>query len=52
MTLDADQVEITGDLNVAGTVTAGTDVVGAGKSLKGHKHIGVTAGSAVSGAPE
>ncbi|HEY0626693.1 MAG TPA: phage baseplate assembly protein V [Allosphingosinicella sp.] len=45
-------VEITGDLTASGTITGTTDVVGAGKSLKSHKHLGVTAGSAVSGAPQ
>lgn len=32
------EVEITGDLTVSGTVTATTDVVGGGKSLKTHTH--------------
>lgn len=45
-------VEITGDVAVGKTLTAQTDVVGGGKSLKGHKHLGVTAGSGVSGAPQ
>lgn len=49
--LEAD-VRIAGDLHVEGTVTADTDVVGAGKSLKGHRHTGVAAGAAVSGAPQ
>jgi phage baseplate assembly protein V len=31
-------VTITGDLQVAGTITAGTDVVGGGKSLVSHTH--------------
>lgn len=54
----ADQLNITGnvaidgDLTITGTVTADTDVVGGGKSLKGHKHIGVTAGGGVSGEPQ
>jgi phage baseplate assembly protein V len=56
--ITADQVNITGDVaidgdvTVTGTLTADTDVVGGGKSLKGHKHIGVTAGGGVSGAPQ
>lgn len=56
VTLVAD-VRIKGNLDVDGdvrarTVTGDTDVVGAGKSLKGHKHVGVAAGSAVSGVPQ
>jgi phage baseplate assembly protein gpV len=45
-------VAIDGDVTVSGTLTADTDVVGGGKSLKGHKHTGVTAGGGVSGAPQ
>ncbi|MBX9901258.1 MAG: phage baseplate assembly protein V [Burkholderiaceae bacterium] len=41
----------TGDVNVSGTVTASTDVVGGGKSLKTHKHSGVVAGGAQTGTP-
>jgi phage baseplate assembly protein V len=41
----------TGNMNVTGTVTASTDVVGGGKSLKTHTHSGVTPGGGVSGAP-
>jgi phage baseplate assembly protein V len=33
------------------TVTATTDVIGGGKSLKNHTHSGVTAGAATSGPP-
>jgi len=56
--ITADQLNITGnvaidgDLSVTGTVTADTDVVGGGKSLKDHKHTGVTAGGGVSGPPQ
>lgn len=56
--ITADQINITGnvaidgDLSVTGTATADTDVVGGGKSLKGHKHLGVTAGGGVSGIPQ
>ena len=42
---------INGDVTVNGTVTATTDVIGGGKSLKGHKHSGVQAGGAQTGAP-
>jgi len=45
-------IAVTGDVTVSGTVTADTDVVGGGKSLKGHKHLGVTAGGGVSGVPQ
>ena len=44
-------VDIVGDVSVTGTITASTDVVGGGKSLKGHKHSGVTAGGAQTGVP-
>lgn len=36
--VSATGVNVTGDLNVSGTVTATTDVVGGGKSLKTHTH--------------
>lgn len=39
------------DVTVNGKLTASTDVVGAGISLKGHKHGGVQAGGAQSGTP-
>ncbi|OHC96423.1 MAG: hypothetical protein A2792_00145 [Sphingomonadales bacterium RIFCSPHIGHO2_01_FULL_65_20] len=45
-------VSIDGDLTITGTATADVDVVGGGKSLKDHKHLGVTAGGGVSGKPE
>lgn len=45
-------VTIDGDLGCNGTITGEIDVVGGGKSLKNHKHLGVTAGAAVSGKPE
>jgi phage baseplate assembly protein V len=44
-------VSIEGDVDVAGKVTASDDVIAAGKSLKGHKHLGVQAGAAQSGVP-
>lgn len=43
-------VEITGDAKVSKTLTATTDVVGGGKSLKTHKHTGGTI-SGQTGAP-
>lgn len=39
------------DVTVNGTATATQDVVGGGKSLKGHKHSNVQAGTAQTGAP-
>lgn len=45
-------LDIQGDAHASGKVTGDDDVVFAGKSAKGHKHIGVTAGSAVSGGPQ
>lgn len=51
VTLAAD-VAVQGDINCTGTISAEIDVVGAGKSLKGHKHINVQGGSAVSGPPQ
>ena len=45
-------VTIQGDVDVTGTLTATTDVVGGGKSLKDHRHTGVQAGGAVSGPPQ
>lgn len=44
--------QVNGDADVSGTATAQTDVVGGGKSLKGHKHLGVISGGAVSGPPQ
>lgn len=45
-------VAITGDLDVTGAITATGDVTGQGKSLATHRHLGVTAGTAISGAPQ
>jgi phage baseplate assembly protein gpV len=44
-------IAITGDVSITGQLTASVDVVGGGKSLKGHKHSGVQAGGAQTGAP-
>lgn len=46
------KVRITADLEVTGKVTATDDVIGGGKSLKSHKHLGVQPGQGVSGAPQ
>ena len=44
-------VTIEGDVTLSGTLTADTDVIGGGKSLKGHRHTAVTSGTAQSGPP-
>ncbi|MCI4588604.1 phage baseplate assembly protein V [Sphingobium sp. BYY-5] len=44
-------VTINGNVAVSGTVDATDDVIGGGKSLKSHKHGGVQAGTAQTGAP-
>lgn len=44
-------VTVNNDVKITGTATADTDVVGGGKSLKGHKHSGVQSGAAQTGAP-
>jgi phage baseplate assembly protein V len=44
-------VTITGDVTVSKTLTASTDVVGGGKSLKSHTHPGVQSGGSSTGAP-
>ncbi len=41
-----------GDAAVSQTLTAQTDVVGGGKSLKNHRHTGVQSGGATSGPPQ
>lgn len=45
-------LDVRGDIGSTGTVTGDQDVVGGGKSLKGHRHLGVMAGGAVSGPPQ
>lgn len=45
-------IDLQGDVSVTGTLTASTDVVGGGKSLKDHRHTGVAAGTAQSGPPQ
>lgn len=44
-------IGLVGDLDVAGTIRASQDVVTNGISLKSHKHGGVQAGAAQTGAP-
>jgi phage baseplate assembly protein V len=51
VTINAD-LTVQGDVQVSKTLTAQTDVVGGGKSLKTHKHTGVTTGGGLSGAPQ
>ncbi|MDF2602969.1 MAG: phage baseplate assembly protein [Sphingomonas sp.] len=43
---------VEGDIDLKGKMTATDDVVAAGKSLKGHRHTNVQAGSAISGPPQ
>jgi len=45
-------VAVDGDIHATGTVTGDADVVGGGKSLKGHVHTKVQAGGAISGPPQ
>lgn len=45
-------VTVDGDITSTGTITADIDVVGGGKSLKGHLHTKVQAGGAISGPPQ
>lgn len=51
VTIEAPLTTIEGDVQVNGTLTASTDVIGGGKSLKNHKHTSVAAGVAQSGPP-
>ncbi|WP_242415526.1 phage baseplate assembly protein V [Sphingomonas panni] len=46
------KVRIDADLEVTGKVTADVDVIGGGKSLKGHVHLQVQPGQGLSGAPK
>ncbi|MDR6144957.1 phage baseplate assembly protein V [Sphingomonas sp. SORGH_AS870] len=43
---------VDGDVSINGKATASDDVIGGGKSLKGHIHTKVQAGGAVSGPPQ
>lgn len=58
MTVDAPNVHFTGktqfddDMHCDTTLTADTDAVGGGVSLKTHVHTGVTSGSSTSGPPQ
>lgn len=44
-------IAITGDVTLTGKLTASEDVIASGKSLKTHKHGGVSAGGAQTGEP-
>lgn len=44
-------LSVNGDINCSQTVTASTDVLGGGKSLKTHTHSGVMSGGSNSGPP-
>jgi len=48
----AGDLTVDGDIRSTGTVTGDADVVGAGKSLKGHLHKNVQPGGGVSGPPQ
>jgi hypothetical protein len=52
MLFDTATAHFTGNVNVDQTVTATTDAVGGGKSLKNHTHGGVFAGGAHTAAPD
>lgn len=49
--VEAPLATFTGDVHVAGTLTADVDVVGGGVHLKTHTHSGVTSGGDASGGP-
>jgi len=51
MTVTTPLATFTGNVNVGGTLTATTDVIGGNKSLKNHVHSGVTTGLSNTGAP-
>lgn len=48
----SETLTVAADIDSSGTLTASTDVVGGGISLKGHKHSGVQTGSGVTGGPQ
>lgn len=50
--VEADTSTVSGDVNVGKTLTATTDVIGGGKSLKSHVHGGVASGSARTSPPQ
>lgn len=45
-------LHVTDEVTADKSVTATTDVIGGGKSLKNHQHTGVTTGGGVSGPPQ
>lgn len=51
ITINGVQIDSSGNVTTSATVTAITDVVGGGKSLKTHTHSGVQTGSGTSGPP-
>jgi hypothetical protein len=59
MTVTAQQISLNGvtidsagNVNSPATITGATDVIGGGKSLKTHKHTGVTTGGSLTGTPQ
>lgn len=51
VTITTPKVQVNGDLESSGTITGDNDVVGGGKSLKSHKHSGVSSGTSQTGVP-
>lgn len=51
MTVTTPLATFTGNVNVGGTLTATTDVIGGGISVKNHAHSGVTSGASNTGEP-
>jgi hypothetical protein len=52
ISLNGVTIDTSGNVSSPATITGTTDVVGGSKSLKGHKHTGVTTGSGVTGTPQ
>ncbi|MGO4521118.1 phage baseplate assembly protein V [Dyella sp. 2RAF44] len=48
LTVDTPKAKFTKDVDVGGTLTAATDVIGGGKSLKSHDHVSAAPGSPTS----
>lgn len=52
VTIAGSEIDLNGPVVASTTVTAQTDVVGGGKSLKTHVHTGVQSGGSLSGPPQ
>lgn len=46
------KLTVSDDADIGGTMTAVTDAIGGGKSLKNHRHTGVQSGGSVTGPPQ